>query len=102
MLRLIVLLFSVGLPFSVVAGVTCEEKITKIRLHYNGGIYFFTEKACLNRCLLQWDSEDKKESGLAALLAARTADMPVAMHWPDLDSCELTNSTDSSPNFIDF
>ncbi len=102
MFKLGLMLLSISLSCTALAGVTCEEKVDKVRVHSNGGIYIFTEKACSGRCLLQWDSEDKKESGLAALLAARAAEKAVTMHWPDLTSCDDVNVMDASPNFIDF
>lgn len=94
------LLTLVFIPNFSYSGVHCREEISSAILHKNSNVYFQTSDTCPNWCQIKWTSEEDKNRAYSTLLAARTANRKLTFYWENLNSCNETNPTYQSPDYI--
>jgi hypothetical protein len=84
-----------------VAAASCAENIRSVILHANGNVYFLTDKTCnLSWCQINWGSEASNKNALAMLLLAKATSKPVSFYWSNLPSCNDSNPTYGSPDYM--
>jgi hypothetical protein len=98
-----VLLCSVN---SYAAYVSCTEKVTRVHIHKNGGMYFNTETVCGNKwCKLDWQDSNQIDRAYSAMLTSITTDKEMTITWStdDLNDCSSSiQASHGSPIWIDF
>ena len=85
---------------SVFAGVSCTENVTEVILHSNSNIYFKTDKTCPSWCQIGFTDNAQKGRAYGMLLSAATTKTNMRFNWLAIDSCDQTNETYASPDYI--
>ncbi|MBC7489452.1 MAG: hypothetical protein H7240_05135 [Glaciimonas sp.] len=66
------------------AGVECLERVTRVILHSNGGVYFMVDTTCTTTwCQINWGTAEKNKLAFSMLLTAKVTGKPLKFYWPN-------------------
>lgn len=80
-------------------GVYCNESVTQVIVHQDGGVYFQTDQTCSDGwCKANWGAASR--NAYAMLLTAKTTGRRLQMYWDALGACSQKNPALASPHSL--
>lgn len=94
--NVVVGLLAALLSLNAHGGVYCNEAVTQVIVHQDGGIYFQTDQTCSHGwCRANWGAASR--NAYAMLLTAKTTGRRLQMYWDALGACSQKNPAGASP-----